>query len=50
LIIISLSESRLGNIFHVNEKACAIFKYHKDKLVGLKVNAIMPTVYGESHD
>ncbi len=49
-VVICLSESKLGNIFMVNQKACTIFKYAKKDILNLRVNAIMPTVFADIHD
>lgn len=50
IIIICLSESKLGDIFMVNERACDIFHYPKKQMLGLRVNAIMPSVFADIHD
>ena len=34
----------------VNEKACDIFKYTRKEMLGLRVNAIMPSVIADIHD
>lgn len=34
----------------VNEKACDIFRYTRKEMLGLRVNAIMPSVIADIHD
>lgn len=49
-VVISLSESKLGNIFMANQRACTLFRYAKKDILNLRVNAIMPTVFADIHD
>jgi PAS domain S-box-containing protein len=49
-IVICLSESKLGNIFLVNEKACNIFRYSRKDILEQRVNAIMPRIFAVLHD
>jgi len=50
IIVISLSDTKLGSIFLMNRLACHLFKYEKEDILGKNVSNIMPKIIGQKHD
>jgi PAS domain S-box-containing protein len=49
-VVISLSDTKLGHIFMINNVALKIFKYNREEILGCNVSSIMPEAIGQKHD